>query len=74
MEMGDQPLHDVGKTFIISLGIYNDSVFSDIVNIEILHRRYFDVFRIHTEGFIVVLRSARVRKYLYRNPGRRSFK
>jgi hypothetical protein len=64
VEVGHQPLHYIGNTLIASLGIYNDGIFGDIVDIEILHRRNFDVFGIHLGGCIVVSRSARTRKYL----------
>jgi hypothetical protein len=64
VKVGHQPLHHVSNTFIASLRIYNDGVFGDIVDIEILHGRDFDVFGIHLGGCIVVSRSARARKYL----------
>ncbi len=51
MQVCNESFHHVGKSLIRTLGIDDHRVFGDVVNIQVLHRRDFDVRRIHLGRF-----------------------
>ena len=50
MEMGDQALKNICQTRIIALRIDAHSVFGDIVDCQILHRRYIHLGGVHLDS------------------------
>ena len=49
MEMGDQALKNICQTRIIALRIDAHSIFGDVVDCQIFHRRYVHLGGVHLE-------------------------
>lgn len=50
VHMGDQPFEDVGQASIWALRVDADSVLSDVVGGQVLHRRWLRLRGIHIAG------------------------
>lgn len=62
VQMCDQSFHNISQSGIRSLRIDDDSVFGDIVDVQILHRRNFDICRVHLEVVEAVLFQKTIRR------------
>jgi hypothetical protein len=48
--MCNESFHDIGESLVRTLGVYDDCIFSYVVNVKVLHWRDFDLIRIHNGG------------------------